>query len=135
MVNWESIFGLLPEIQNLLDEDIRMRRHQYNWFLGKFQYVIGLTVSIVALRSMDVASCSLLSKVAPPDIRRIALNVGTIATFVGLFGQVLADLQISAVVLSHRLINSDVVNALVIPMFLASFLVAYFVRKHFFFLM
>jgi hypothetical protein len=135
MINWESIFGLLPKIQNLLDEDDRIRRHDYDWFLGILQYVGGLTLSIVALRSMDVASCSLLSKVAPPDIRRIALNVGTIATFVGLVAQVSADLQIAAIVLSHRLINSDVVNALAIPILLVSFLASYFVRKHYFFLM
>jgi hypothetical protein len=135
MINWGSIFGLLPEIQNLLDEDQNMRRHEYDWFLGIFQYVGGLTVSIVVLRSIDVASCSLLSKVAPAELRNIAINVGTIATFVGLVGQLAADLQIAAVVLSHRLINSDVVNALVIPILLSSFIVYYFVRKHFFFLM
>jgi hypothetical protein len=53
----------------------------------------------------------------------------------GLTAQVIADLQILTVGLSHRVINTDIVNALVVPMLVACLVAIHFVRKHFFFLM
>jgi len=47
----------------------------------------------------------------------------------------LGDLQVFMIELSHKLINTDIVSSLVIPLLLTCFFVGYFVKKHFFFLM
>jgi hypothetical protein len=56
-------------------------------------------------------------------------------TFASLAARVLGDIQILFVGLSHRLINTDIVNSLVIPLLAASIVAYYIVKKHFFFLM
>jgi hypothetical protein len=137
MVNWGSLFALIPNIRILFEENRSVRHHQYDWMLGVAQYVIGFIITFVALRSLEISSRSLLSKVSPPSINHYwnYNYLGTIVTFVGLFSQLLADCQITMVVLSHRVINTDNVNALIFPILIGCTLAYYFVRKHYFFLM
>jgi hypothetical protein len=135
MVNWGSLFALIPNIRILLEESRGARHHQYDWMLGVAQYIVGMVVTFVALRALETSSRSLLSKVSPTNLRSIAINLGTIVTYLGLLARLFADIQIASVVLSHRVINTDIVNSLVVPLFIASVLAYYFVRKHFFFLM
>lgn len=87
------------------------------------------------LIALEGAALSLLSKTSPANTRSIIINVGTITTFLGLAARLLADIQILLIDLSHKLINTDIVNALVLPLVLACYLLIYFVNKHFFFLM
>lgn len=135
MVNWGSLFELIRNIRILFEEKGDTRHHQYDWLLGVAQYTVGFVITFVTLRALETSSRSLLSKVSPPNIRSISLNLGTIVTSLGLLARFLADMQIASVVLSHRVINTDIINSLVVPLFLASLLAYYFVRKHFFFLM
>lgn len=137
MVNWGSLFALIPNVRNLFEENPTERRHQYDWLLGLAQYVVGFTVSFVALRALEIGSLSLLSKMSPPSYNRSwnQVFVCNLVTFVGLFSQFVANCQITTVVLSHRVINTDIVNALIIPMLIACSLAYYFVRKHYFFLL
>ena len=110
---------------------------QYDWLVGFVQYFVGLTVTFWGLTALDSLSLSLLSKISPPRIRTssASLQLGTIVTFVTLFARVLADFQILMIGLSHRLINTDLVNSLVIPLLVGCLVIVHFVRKHFFFLM
>ena len=135
MVNWGSVFALAANVRNLLTETKTMRRHYYDWLLGIAQYVIGFSITFIGMKALQGASRSLLSKVSPPNLKSIVTNLGTIVTFVGLLAQVVADVQILTVGLSHRVINTDIVNALVVPMIMGCLAAYYFVRKHFFFLM
>jgi hypothetical protein len=135
MVNWGSLFALICNIRILFEENVDSRQHQYDWMLGVAQYIVGLVITFLTLRALETSSRSLLSKVSPSNIRSIWLNLGTIVTFLGLIARFLADMQIASVVLSHRVINTDIVNSLVVPMFLACLLAYYLVRKHYFFLM
>jgi hypothetical protein len=137
MVNWGSLFKLIPNVRKLFQENRTERRHNYDWLLGVAQYVIGGVMSFGALRAIDVASRNLLSKMSPPSSHRPWNKnyVCTMVTFAGLVSQVFANCQILMVALSHRVINTDIVNALIIPLLIACSLVFYFVRKHYFFLM
>jgi hypothetical protein len=135
MVNWGSVFALIPNIRILFEENGDTRQHQYDWMLGVAQYIVGLVVSFVTLRALETSSRSLLSKVSPSSLRSIIINLGTIVTFLSLIARFFADIQIASVVLSHRVINTDIVNSLVVPLFIAALLAYYFVRKHYFFLM
>ena len=96
--------------------------------------MIGFTITFIGLKALQGASRSLLSKVSPVNLKSMGTSIGTIVTFLGLLAQFLADMQIMAVDLSHRVINTDIVNSLVVPILLACLAAFYFVRKHFFFL-
>ncbi len=133
--NWVSIIFLATRYSKLLEDAEEGRRRDYDWNLGVAQYIIGLTLIYVGGKSLECASLSMLSKISPPNLCSVVINVGTIATCLTAFARLLADLQASMVGLSNKLINTDMVNALALPLFLASFAVMYVVRRHFFFLL
>ena len=138
MINYGSIIKLAFQLRDLLTEtEERQRETKYDWLLGTIQYFVGFAITFFGLTSLDSSTLSLLSKVSPPRIRSssVALQLGTIVSFVGLVARVVADLQILVVGLSHRLINTDLINSLVMPLLVACIVIAHFVRKHFFFLM
>lgn len=138
MINYGSFVELAFQIKDLMSEtEDRQRGTQYDWLVGIVQYFVGFAITFLGLTSLDSATLSLLSKVSPPRIRTssASLQLGTIVSFVTLFARVIADLQILMIGLSHRLINTDLVNSLVIPLLVACFVIGHFIRKHFFFLM
>jgi hypothetical protein len=137
MVNWGSLFALIPNIRILFEENLYERHHQYDWLLGVAQYILGFASTSMSLRALEMSSRSLLSKVSPPSIsRNWNYNyLSVVVSFAGLISQLLADSQITMIVLSHRVINTDVVNALIFPVFVVCCIAYYFVRKHFFFLL
>jgi preprotein translocase subunit SecE len=135
MVNWGSVFAMVANLKILFTETKDMRHHYYDWLLGMPQYLIGFIITFTGLKALQGASRSLLSKVSPPNSKNLITSIGTIATFVGLFAQFLADVQILTVGLSHRVINTDIVNSLVMPLLFGCLVAYYFVRKHYFFLM
>lgn len=107
----------------------------YDWIFGRYQYVVGFIVTFVGVISLEVTTLSLMSKVAPLKLRGSLINCGSIVTYSSLIGRVVGDIQILMVGLSHRLINTDIVNSLVIPLLAACLVAGYIVKKHFFFLM
>jgi len=135
IVNWGSFFALMPNLNNLFKEDRSNRHHQYDWMLGVGQYVVGFIITFSALRALGIGSRSLLSKVSPPNLQNIVVNLGTITTFITLFSQFFAYCYISSIVLSQREINIDILNSLLMPISITACLMYYLVRKHYFFLM
>lgn len=135
MVNWGSLFALIPNMKNLFKQDRSNRHHHYDWMLGVGQYIVGFIIAFAALRALGVGSRSLLSKVSPSNLQSVVINLGTIVTFATLLSQMFADFYISSVVFSHREINIDILNSLLMPSFIATILMYYLVRKHYFFLM
>ncbi len=135
MLNWGSLFALIPNIKNLLKEDRSNRHHHYDWMLGVGQYIVGFIITFTALRALGIGSRSLLSKVSPPKMNNVIVNLGTIVTFISLFSQLFANFYISSIVLSHREINTDILNSLLMPSLIAAFLMYHLARKHYFFLM
>lgn len=135
MFNWGSFFALIPNIKNLLKEDRSNRHHHYDWMLGVGQYIVGFIITFASLRALSIGSRSLLSKVSPPNLTNVVINVGTIVTFVTLLSQMFANFYISSIVFSHREINSDILNSLVMPSLIATFVMYYLARKHYFFMM
>jgi hypothetical protein len=135
MINWGSVFALAVNIRILFTEIRSMRQHHYDWLLGIAQYVIGFAITFISVTALQGAARCLLSKVSPPNLKSSFFNLGTMVTFLGLFSRVFANLQILTLGLSNRVINTDIVDALVVPMFIACLAAYYFVRKHFFFLM
>lgn len=65
----------------------------------------------MGLTSMQGSALSILSKISPPKFRGVAMNAGTIIVFVGFVARLIGDLQLFFVGLSHRLINTDIINA------------------------
>jgi hypothetical protein len=134
MINWLSLFSLATKFPILLDESNSRHNHPYDWRFGVIQFVVGLTIIFVGLVALEGATLSLLSKVSPPRLRSVVINVGTIATFLGLVARLLGDAQILMVGLSNRLINMDIINSLAVPLLLALCVAAFLLKKHFFFL-
>lgn len=138
MFNFGSIISLALQIQDLLTESSdRRRERKYDWLLGFFQYFAGCAITFIALTCIDGAASALLTKVSPPRIKssNIALQPGTIVSLLCVSAQLLADCQILVVGLSHRLINTDLVNSLVVPLFIICLIMSHLVKKHYFFLM
>ena len=138
MLNYSSVVKLAWQIRDLWDEtEEKQWESKYDWLLGIVQYFVGFTLTFFSLTALNSSTLSLLSKVSPPRIRSssVSLQLGTICTFVSLFAGVLADMQILLIGLSHRIINNDLVNSLVLPLVVVSIVIAHFVRKHYFFLM
>jgi hypothetical protein len=136
MINWVSICSLAGRFSSLLAErpDGPMA-HPYDWKFGAFQYVIGLTFTFIGLTSLEGAAQALASKASPSRLSSVSVHVSSLAVFLSFTGRIFADGQIFFVELSHKLINVDIVNSLVVPVFLACFVGLYFVKKHYFFLM
>eukprot|EP00934_Nitzschia_sp_Nitz4_P002918 Nitzschia sp. Nitz4//scaffold9_size221794//76701//80874//NITZ4_001339-RA/size221794-snap-gene-0.181-mRNA-1//-1//CDS//3329560980//2908//frame0 len=135
MVNWGSVFAMVANLKLLFTETLQNREHVYDWLLGIPQYVIGFFVSFTSLKALEGSSRSLLSKVSPPYSKHILTNLGTMATFGGLLAQFLANIQILGVGVSHRVINADIVNSIVVALLMGCLVSHFFIRKHFFFLM
>ena len=134
MINWLSLFSLAAKFPILLDQSNSRHNNPYDWRLGPIQFVVGLTTIFVGMVALEGATLSLLSKVSPPRLRSVVINVGTIATFLGLVARLLGDSQILMVGLSNRLINMDIINSLAVPLLLASIVAAFLLKRHFFFL-
>jgi hypothetical protein len=118
MINYGSLFSLaqsapklLSNVEEALLQSATSTQQPYDWKLGVIQYVAGLTTTFVGLISMDGAALSLLSKLAPLRLRSIFINVGTISVFLCFTARILGDAQILFVGVSHRLINTDMINA------------------------
>ena len=118
MINYGSMFSLaqkapklLSNVEEALLQSATSTKQPYDWKFGVIQYVVGLTITFVGLISMDGAALSLLSKLAPLRLRSIVINVGTISVFLCFTARILGDAQILFVGVSHRLINTDMVNA------------------------
>jgi hypothetical protein len=135
MVNWGSLLAMVLNLKILFTETLDDRHHQYDWFLGLPQYVLGFVVTFTGIKALHGASASLLSKVSPPQMGHVTTNLGTIVTFSGLIAQLLANFQIVAVGVSHRVINTDTVNSIVLPLLIGCMVAYYFVKKDYFFLM
>jgi hypothetical protein len=135
MINWQSMFSLAKLVPSLLADTHGRLSHPYDGKLGVVQYVIGLTTVYITLIALEGSSLSLLSKLSPMNLRSILVNVGTMSTFICLIARLLGDLQIVMIDLSHKLINTDIINSLVTPLVLVSIVIAFLIRKNFFILM
>jgi hypothetical protein len=135
MFNWVSMFSLASRFPSLLLDTAGRQHHDYDWNVGMVQYLVGFTLAFAGLTSLEGATLSMLSKISPPHLRSVVINVGTLASVLTMAARLLADVQLTMVGLSHKLINTDIVNSLVVPLFLASFVVIYFVRQNYFFLL
>ena len=138
MFNWASALSLASQVPTLLsDTDDDRTFYSYDWKLGSIQYTVGFTLTFISVTAMEGSTLSILSKVSPPHLsqRSISINIGTLATILTMVARLVADVQVLMVGLSHKIINTDIVNALVVPLFFVSFLVAFFVRRNYFFLL
>lgn len=108
MINYASLFSLAEQVENLLDqqEDTYFEVHPYDGVAGIFQYIIGFTTVFTGIIALEGASLSLMSKVAPPRLKNVVINCGTIVTIATFAARVLGDVEILFVGLSHRLVRS-----------------------------
>jgi hypothetical protein len=132
MINWQSMFTLAQLIPSLLSDTRGRLNHPYDGKLGVVQYVIGLILVYLSYIALEGATLSLVSKLSPINLRSIIINVGTVATFTSLIARILGDAHIVTIDVSHKLINTDIVNALVVPLILASVWISYLIKKNYF---
>lgn len=104
------MFSLAQRVPNLWSEVEGGKTHSYDFSLGVFQYFFGAMISFGALTAVEGATLSLLSKLAPLRLRGVVLHLGTVVVALGFIAKILADLQLMSVVLSHRIISTDVIN-------------------------
>lgn len=134
MVNYVSFINLMIHVRGLFDKTADTEYLRYDWIFGPVQYVCGFSVTFVGLTSLAPTTLSLMSKLAPSRTTSIVINSGTIVTILSLAARFIGDVHILTIGLSHRLINTDIVNSLVIPLICACLAAGYIVRRHFFFL-
>ncbi len=132
MINWQSMLALAQVFPSLLTDTPGLLSHPYDGKLGVMQYVLGLLLVYVSFFALEGATLSLLSKLSPINLRSIVINVGTVSTFICLIARILGDMHIVAIDLSHKLISTDIVNAFVVPLILASFWLTYLIKNNFF---
>uniref|UniRef100_A0A7S2XKP1 SPX domain-containing protein n=1 Tax=Attheya septentrionalis TaxID=420275 RepID=A0A7S2XKP1_9STRA len=145
MVNYEALLSLVYDSKLIFDDQlhvddddapgIRTAPQGYGWEIGMYQYVVGFSIVFICCVALESSALVLISKIAPPKLcSSPVINCGSIVTFVGLIAQLVGDLQILFVGLSHRIINTDFINSLVFPIICACFVAHYVIKKHFFFL-
>ena len=134
MVNYVSFINLMIHIRGIFDRAADKSYHPYDWIFGVAQYVCGLSITFVGITSLEPTTLSLMSKLAPSRTKSIVINSGTVVTILSLAARFTGDVHILVVGLSHRIINTDIVNSLVVPLIVACLAAGYIVRRHFFFL-
>lgn len=135
MVNYVSFINLVIHLRGIFDRAAdKGRYYPYDWIIGAAQYLCGVSIAFTGITALEPTTLSLMSKLAPSRTKSIAINCGTVVTILSLSARCIGDLQILAVGLSHRLINTDIVNSLIVPLIIACIAAAYIVRRHFFFL-
>ena len=132
MINWQSMFALAQLFPSLLADTPGRLSHPYDGQLGVLQYVLGLILVYICFVALEGATLSLLSKLSPINLRSIVINVGTLSTFICLIARILGDVHIVAIDLSHKLINTDIINALVVPLILVGLWISYLIKQNFF---
>jgi hypothetical protein len=135
VINWQSIFTLAHLFPRLFTDTQGRLSHPYDGKLGVIQYVVGLSLVYVNLVALEGSSLALLSKLSPMNLRSILVNMGTMTTFICLIARLLGDFQMVMIDLSHQLINTDIINSLVVPLILVSFVMTFLIRKNFFILL
>jgi hypothetical protein len=134
-VNWISLFSLSTRLPRLFT-DIEGKGPQfYDGLGGAYQFVFGVSTTILGLAALESANLALLSKVSPQHLNGAFVNIGAMTTFLTYAGRLCADVYILLVDLSHKLISTDLVNSIAVPMLLTTILVAYMIRKRYFFLL
>jgi hypothetical protein len=135
MVNYVSFINLVIHLRGVFDRaSDKGYYYPYDWMIGAAQYLCGVSIAFTGITALEPTTLSLMSKLAPSRTKSIAINCGTVVTILSLAARCIGDLQILAVGLSHRLINTDIVNSLIVPLIIACLAAAYIVRRHFFFL-
>jgi hypothetical protein len=111
-LNFVSLLSLAERVPSLLSETSGQTvTHPYDWKIGVFQFCLGFPVAFMGLISMQGSALSILSKLSPSKFRSVTLHVGTLSVFVGCIARLTGDIQLFFVGLSHRLINTDIINA------------------------
>ncbi|KAL7562649.1 hypothetical protein ACA910_006342 [Epithemia clementina (nom. ined.)] len=135
LINWTSCFSLAQRVPNLLTEaENNQHTNTYDWSFGVLQYIFGVVVTYTGLVAVESATLSLLSKLSPLR-HNVVLNLGTVVVVIAFLARIVADIQLLSVVLSHRLINTDIINTIAIPLFIFSFPIMYLIKRNFFYLM
>lgn len=135
LINWTGLLFLMRRLPKLLIQlQHNEHMHIYDWSFGLLQYSFGAIITFGALVAVESATLSLLSKLAPLRLRSLVLYQGTIVVL-SFVARIVADLQLTSVVLSHRIISTDIINTIAIPLFLFSFPMFFLIRKYFFYLM
>ena len=137
IVNYEALLVLLFHLTDLFrkaeGEDDRPTTY-YDWSLGVMQYIVGSLVIMASITAIEGCTLSLMSKVAPPKLESKAINLGLIVSLIRPSTRFMADIFILLVGLSHRIINTDIINSLSLVLICTCCAVYFLVKRNYFFL-
>ena len=137
IVNYEALLVLLIHLRDVFREaqgNADRPTTYYDWSLGVVQYVVGTLVIMASVTAIEGCTLSLMSKVAPSKLESSTLNLGLIVSLIRPLTRFMADVMILIVGLSHRIINTDIINSLSLVLICACCVVYYIVKRHYFFL-
>jgi len=103
----------------------------YDWSIGQYQYVVAVSFSFMGTMVLEGVVTSTMSKAAPAKLNRSFFNCGLIATLLGTWGRIFADVLITCV----GWIDWDYVNTLYVPVILGCTFGYYIVKRHYFYLL
>jgi len=138
MLNYGSVIESFKRVKILFEEDtetIKKTIQPYDCLFGCYQYFFGLGFCFLGVWLLRSSSLSLMSRLTTAPLTGNVVTTGAIITFVGLLGKSLADIHLLGVSLSNRAINNDLINSLIVPLLIASVVLYFIVKKHFFFLL
>lgn len=129
------MFSLVGKMPVLFADVDGKELENYGWGFGVYQFTLGGTVTFVGLVSLWCSSTTLLSKVAPQRPMNVLVHVGSITTMLSLLVRFWADAHLMVVDLSTKVINTDLVNSMALPLILLCICLIRIVRRNYFYLM
>jgi len=106
--------------------------HTYDSWVGPAKYVMGNGIVFVSVSSLLSVTLTLMSKVAPGELRKYSTDCAFIVVLVSSCGRLLADMMLFAF---DSVPQNETMNSMCFLMIAAYSIAVFFVRKHYFFLL
>eukprot|EP00934_Nitzschia_sp_Nitz4_P008428 Nitzschia sp. Nitz4//scaffold374_size14026//8812//11579//NITZ4_008960-RA/size14026-augustus-gene-0.12-mRNA-1//-1//CDS//3329549626//8418//frame0 len=103
----------------------------YDWGVGKYIYVVFLSLLFMSTIVLEGVDTSIMAKVTPPKLNDKFFNSGLLATLIGTLGRVGADGMITVCALLDIHIFIDFVNATFFPVLILTFGCMYLVDRYY----
>lgn len=136
-VNYGELIRLFFETRNIFRQETEPYsepRTKYDWRFGRVQYCVGVTVIFICCIALEGVTLSLLSKVSHPRLNVSTFNCSVIVPLLICLGRIFGDAILLSVSISHRIINTDVVNSVSFVVLCLCWPCLHLVKKYFFYL-
>lgn len=128
---------LVLEARNLFRQEMPPYpelRTKYDWRVGRVQYCVGVSIMFICCIALEGVTLSLMSKVSPSRLNVSPFNCSILVPLLVCLGRMIGDAILLTVGISHRIINTDMVNSVSIVVLCLCWPCLHLVKKYFFFL-